>query len=403
MTPAAPHHHPAWFGAVMGTGALALAFAAQASTWSWDWLSKVAAATLILATLFGIVLLPRYARRLGNRTALREEIANPAHGAMLATLPAGLLVLAVGWGRIGPSMIPTTAALWIDAVLLSIGTLIAVALGLTWSATMLRSAPGLEGVNGGWMIPPVMNMLVPLGLAPLIVANPEAAPLLILIGFAFYGIGTLLFIAILTLLIARLALNDPLPAPMAPSMWIPLAPAGVVGLSLMRLLQSGSEAQVPGFDGATAGIVVAVMGIGFGLWWAAFAGLELHRIRKAGGAPVHPGWWGFVFPVAAMTLSIAAVGAATGILAVEVMGLLATIALTVLWLLVLTKTFRLLRPTSLSNTRVLVEHERSFDEQRHVGRAVCVQRLGVVGHAERVDRAVDVRPRDRSGPRSGCR
>jgi tellurite resistance protein TehA-like permease len=114
----------------------------------------------------------------------------------------------------------------------------------------------------------------------------------------------------------------------------------------MRLLQSGSEAQVPGFDGATAGLVVAAMGIGFGLWWAAFAALELHRIRRAGGAPVHPGWWGFVFPVAAMTLSIAAVGSATGVLIVQVVGLLATIALTVLWTYVLTKTSRLVRRTA---------------------------------------------------------
>jgi C4-dicarboxylate transporter/malic acid transport protein len=364
----------------MGTGALALAFSAQATTWGWNWLGYVASATLILASAIALLLLPRYLRRLSNRPALLDEIANPAHGAMLATLPAGLLVLAVGWGRIGPSLLPQAACLWIDGILLVAGAAIALVLGLTWSATMLRSTPGLEGVNGGWLIPPVMNLLVPLALAPLIVANPDAAPLLLLVGFAFFGVGVLLFLAIFTLLIARLTLRDPLPAPMAPSMWLPLAPAGVMGLSLMRLLQAGAEAKVPGFTDATAGIIVAAMGIGFGLWWATFAAMELDRIRRSGGVPAHPGWWGFVFPVAAMTLSISAVGSATDVTAVKIVGLVATIGLTVLWFYVVSRTIRMIRPPRRPG--------EANHEHRDVGPAVRVERVGLVSDAEPVDRAV---------------
>jgi tellurite resistance protein TehA-like permease len=261
---------------------------------------------------------------------------------MLATVPAGVLVLAVGWGRIGPEVVPTSAALWIDAALLLLGAVLAVAFGLAWSATILRQTPGLEGVNGGWLIPPVMNLIVPLALSPLIVANPGLAPLLTLVGFGFLGIGTVLFLALLPLLIARLALRAPLPAAMAPSLWIPLAPAGIVGLSTLRLLQAATEAGVSGFTGAVAGVVVSAMGIGFGLWWAAFAALELHRIRRSGGPPLHPGWWGFVFPIAAMTLATAALGAALEVWFVQVLGLVATVGLTVLWCYVAAVTVRLM-------------------------------------------------------------
>lgn len=337
------HEHPAWFGAVMGTGAVALGYSAEAATWDWAWLDVVAVGALLMASVLALVLLPRYASRLADRSALMSEIANPAHGAMLATLPAGLLVLAVGWGRIGPQILPVGVCLWIDAILLTVGTVLALALGWSWAATMLRSTPGLEGVNGGWLIPPVMNLLVPLGLAPLIVANPNAAPTLLLVGFAFYGIGLILFLAVLTLLVARMALHDPLPAQMAPSMWIPLAPSGVIGLSLIRLLQAGTDAGVVGFSAATVGVVVAAMGIGFGLWWAGFAGLEFRRLHRAGPVPAHPGWWGFVFPAAAMTLSIAAVGSATGIVLVEVIGLVALAGLTVLWTKVALATVGMLR------------------------------------------------------------
>ena len=147
----------------------------------------------------------------------------------------------------------------------------------------------------------------------------------------------------LPLLIARLALRDPLPAAMAPSMWIPLAPAGMMGLALLRLQQAAEEAGVPGFTGTTAGLVVSAMGIGFGLWWAVFAAIELRRIRAAGGPPVHPGWWGFVFPIGAMTLSLAAVGAVTDITGVQVLGAAATVVLALVWALVAVRTVRMVR------------------------------------------------------------
>ena len=117
--------------------------------------------------------------------------------------------------------------------------------------------------------------------------------------------------AMLTLLVARLALRDPPPPAMAPSLWIPLAPAGIVGLATLRLLQA-ARPRVPGSPAPAPGLIVAAMGLGFGLWWAAFATLELRRMRSTGSPPVHPGWWGFVFPVGAMTLSVSAIGAATG-------------------------------------------------------------------------------------------
>ena len=119
MSQVQPHRHPAWYGSVMGTGALALAFAAQGATWEAAWLDWLAAGALVLASLLAIVLLPRYARRFSDRAALATELADPAAGAMLATLPAGLLVLAAGVGSRRPDHGPdgrralgSTASCW---------------------------------------------------------------------------------------------------------------------------------------------------------------------------------------------------------------------------------------------------------------------------------------------------
>lgn len=338
-----PYRHPAWYGSVMGTGAVALALAAQAVAWDVPALGQAAFVMLIVASVLAVVLLPRYVRRAGSTSDLVGELSDPGHGAMLATLPAGLLVLATAWGRIGPEHIASGIALWVSAVLLVIGAVIATTLGIAWSTLMLRSTPDLAGVNGGWLIPPVMNMLVPLPMAALIQANPDLAPSLVVVAFAFYGIGVILFLAIITLLIARLALRQPLPAQMAPSLWIPLAPAGMVGLALLRLQQAAAAAGVEGYSGVTLGLAVSAMGVGFGLWWAVFAWVELHHIRTQGGPPVHPGWWGFVFPIGAMTLSITAIGTATDIAWISVLGAAATVLLVGVWLLVAARTFGMLR------------------------------------------------------------
>ena len=86
------------------------------------------------------------------------------------------------------------------------------------------------------------------------------------------------------------------------------------------------------------GTAVAVMGIAFGLWWAVFALLELRLLRRSGGLPFHIGWWSFVFPTAAVALSIGAVGDATGLLAVQVLAAIAAFALACVWAMVATRT-----------------------------------------------------------------
>lgn len=51
--------HPAWYGAVMGTGAVALALSVQAVTWEADWLLWIARGFLVLGSVLAVGLLPR--------------------------------------------------------------------------------------------------------------------------------------------------------------------------------------------------------------------------------------------------------------------------------------------------------------------------------------------------------
>ena len=58
---------------------------------------------------------------------------------------------------------------------------------------------------------------------------------------------------------------------------------------------------------------------------------------------MHPGWWGFVFPLAAMTLSILGVGAAVDSTVILVVSVVATAVLLAVWLVVGVRTAGLLR------------------------------------------------------------
>lgn len=327
---------PAWFGSVMGTAALALAFSTEA--WFASWFTPVAHVLLALASVLAIVLLPLYLGRMRNRAALAQEIADPAQGAMLATFPAGILVLASAWANLGSAWLGANAGLAIGAVLVVVGGVLATALSIVWAASQTRGHLSLEGVNGAWMIPPAMNMLVPLSIAPLIIAHPDQAPWLFAVGMAFYGIGLLLFLPIFALLIARLALRPPLPNAMSPAIWIPLAPAALMGLSLLKMLQAGGETGV--IDESLIGIgeVASAMGIGLGLWWSLFAIGDLLRVRRSGGVPFHPGWWGFVFPIATLELSLIELGTQMDSAVIEGAGLVGFAILILVWAYVAVRT-----------------------------------------------------------------
>ncbi len=324
----------------MGTAALSLAVHQMASVFTAGAQAAeiIARILLVLASVLALILAPRYLTRPRDRAALAHEIADPAHGAMLATFPAGLLVLAVAWGRVGAGLLGVDAALVVSAVLVVAGAVMAMGMSIVWASAQGRGNTDLAGVNGGWLIPPVMSLIIPLALAPQLIAHPGQAAWLFVLALAFYGVGVFLFLALFALLIARLALRPPIPHAMSPSLWIPLAPAGILGLALLRLLEAAASVDLVPPEVVTLGIIVSGLGIGLGLWWALFAIGDLLRVRRSGGMPFHPGWWGFVFPIAAMQLSLVALGLAVDSGVVLAAGVLAFVILLVVWMLIALRT-----------------------------------------------------------------
>jgi C4-dicarboxylate transporter/malic acid transport protein len=341
--------HPGWYASVMGTaivGIVAYQNPGQVAGVAGA-LHAAGVAMVSLAAVLGVVVgIPYVGRWVRYREAARRDFANPLLGALYATFPAGLLVLAVGIATVAPSVLPVGTALTVVGVLAAAGTLLAMVVSVAFAVVLFQgSGVEPEAVNGAWFIPPVVMIIAPLALVPFAsTASGDGLALLLAAGYGAWGLGMLLFLLVASLLYARLVFR-PLPgAPLAPSLWIALGPIGVGGLVLVRLAQVGTPVWA---DAAPAVIAASVIGAtalwGFGLWWLAVAAVLLAGYRRRGPVPYGIGWWAFTFPLGAFTALTVALARSWHSGVIELVGLLLFIGLVGVWLIVAAGTLRAVR------------------------------------------------------------
>ena len=337
--------HPGWYGAVMGTaivGIVAYQNPGQVAGLA-DAMQGLGVLMVALSALLAVGLgIPYVARWLRYPDAARADLSNPVMGALYATFPAGLLVLAVGIATVGPSVLSADATFALVAVLAVVGIVLAFAMSVVF-ASLLFTSHGVEpqAANGGWFIPPVVMIIVPMVLAPL---APRVAAvdlgLLLALGYGAWGMGILLFLLVASLLYDRLVFH-PLPAaPLAPSIWIGLGPIGVGSLALLRLAQVGA----PLWGDAAAPAVGAVSLIGasalwgFGAWWLAASAVLLGAYLRRGRLPYGLGWWAFTFPIGAYAASTLALARAWHAGVLEALAVILFVCLVGFWLIVAGRT-----------------------------------------------------------------
>ncbi len=344
--------HPGWFGAVMGTAVIGVvAYQNPGSVASLrDAAHAFGVAMVGVASVLAIVLgVPYIGRWVRHPAAAIADLRHPVAGALYATFPGGILVLAVAIATVGPSVASRPTITTVVAILAVPGIALAFGISVVF-AYLLFVAPdvGPRSVNGGWFIPPVVNIIVPLVLLPLVPEiGAEGATTLIIVGYAFFGMGLLLFLLVASLLYDRLVFH-PLPAaPLAPSLWIGLGPVGVGALVLVRLAQAGST-----IWGASAPVVTTLSTVsatalwGFGLWWLAAAILLLGGYLRRERMPFGIGWWAFTFPLGAYAASTVALARAWNSAVLEGLGVVLFVALVLFWAVVAAATLAALRSGS---------------------------------------------------------
>lgn len=330
---------PGWGAAVMGTGVLSVIFRALAAD------GILAPATSVLALVFFWLVVVIAIPILGT-TAWRwvrypsiawAELAHPVKGGMAATFPGGMLVLAVVFGRTGQDAIGPALATPIALVLTGIGGVLALALGVVYlSGIFARGDVAPPLITGALFIPPVVTIIIPTALAPFLVGDTPLHRELLWLSWALLGIGAVLYVVIVAALFARSTTAPLPPAMLAPSLFIGMGPAGLLGLNTELLAEAGARLGVT--DAALVSVAQAagLMMWGFGLWWGITAVVVVRR-----GYPKIPfalSWWGYTFPLGAWVVSGLVLGSAVESVLVRTAALVGAAVLLVVWTVVAART-----------------------------------------------------------------
>ncbi len=336
--------HPGWFGAVMGTGIVAVAaFLNPGNVVSLAPAARALGQTMaVLAAAAAVVLVvPYLGRFVRHPDAALADLRDPVAGAMYATFPGGILVLAAVASAVGPTWWSAPTVRDLVAALAFVGVPLAFAMSLLFAYLLfVRAEMVLESVNGGWFIPPVVNVVVPLVLVPLVPGSPPVtARALLLASYGFWGMGFVLYLLIVTMLHHRLVVHALPHAALAPSLWIGLGPIGVGALALVKMAAAGTA--VFGSSGPTVALLSRLAATalwGFGVWWLATAALLLVHYRRSGRLPFGIGWWAFTFPLGAYTVATLSLARAWNLSGLEWVGAGLFVLLGVFWLTVAART-----------------------------------------------------------------
>ncbi|MET9685369.1 TDT family transporter [Streptomyces coeruleorubidus] len=312
------HLGPNWYATVMGTAVVATAGTALsphfpglrgalAGVWA---LSLVLLVTLLCA---------RAVHWAHHRDQARAHLLDPATAPFYGCLAMALLAVGGGALAVGRDWIGVRAAVALDAVLFTAGTVLGLAAAVAVPYLMAvrhRVEPGQA--TPVWLLPLVAPM-VSAAVGPSLVPHlppGQARATLLLVCVALFGLSLLATLLMLPLVFGRLVTGGPLPLALTPTLFLVLGPLG------QSTTAAGAFADVaPGVVPAPYGqgfdmlaVLYGVPVMGFALLWFCLATALVLRARRH-GMRFSMTWWSFTFPVGTCVTGAEALGRHTGLVA----------------------------------------------------------------------------------------
>jgi len=336
------HFTPNWFAANMGTGILALMLAAFPYG-HWGQLEIARGLWIVNVFFFALFSALFVGRALFYRHSFVRLFDHPVQSLFIGAIPMGFATIINGlldFWTVTPQTLAIAETLWwIDVIMALISALLIPFFMFT------AHEHSIERMTAAWLLPIVppevsaaSGGLLAQHLAP-VVARP-----VVYVSYVLWSISVLLALAVLAILLLRLTLHKLPHNDMAVSAWLPLGPLGTGAFAMLTLGKADvlAFAQTPlaamaGF-GELAGILVALVLWGFGLWWMAMAtAFTLRYLRE--GLPFNMGWWGFTFPLGVFDAATYGLAEVTGFAPLTLLGAIFTVLLAGFWAIVTQRSF----------------------------------------------------------------
>ena len=323
--------HPAWGAFPLSTAATGLALfkSAEGAT---DFRSYIGAGLITFAALAWLVVTGTVIARIVRfRQDFLADLRNPQLGPLLATTPAGAMLLSSAIAQLASQFLDDPLAIKpLATALVALGLFGTIVIGVSFfSAIVFHSEVPVPAITGVWFIPAVALVIAPIAFSSIGGMSNVALPMSAFIfSAASWGTGFVLFLILAPLVAYRLITQPAPPAHAIATWWIWLAPlnAGALGLIATAHVFSG---MAPGSNWPEISYVIAVGMWGFGIWWLGLALTVTLRQRQE----IHFGLplWGLGFPIAALALSSFQLFEIFEFDAFNAVGLVALVSLLILW------------------------------------------------------------------------
>jgi len=326
------HLGPNWYAPVMGTAIVGTAGAGLPGADGIPGLRTACTAAWALSLALLLALLcARALHWTHHHDQARAHLLDPATAPFYGCLAMALTAVGGGALVVGRDWIGLPAALALDAVLFTAGTVV----GLVAAVAV----PYLLVVRGGapspvWLLPVVAPM-VSAALGPLLVPHlpPGQGQQALLFGcLAMFGLSLLATLVMLPLVLARLvSTTAPLPLVLTPTLFLALGPLGQSTTAAGNVADlAPGVVPVPHAIAAAVAVLYGVPVMGFALLWLAFAGALVLRARRRGMGFAMT-WWAFTFPVGTCVTGAASLGRHTGLAAFDVLAVALYVLLVTAW------------------------------------------------------------------------
>jgi C4-dicarboxylate transporter/malic acid transport protein len=332
---------PNWFASVMGTGIVAIAAATLPFTV--PGITTFAAVVWVLALLLLVLVLGATA---GHWT-LHADVAkghldDPVMSHFYGAPAMGLMTVGAGAVLVGHQLIGMTAALTLDWVLWSAGTL----LGLVTAVLVPIRAVTTHEVRedsafGGWLmpvVPPMVSAATGAALIPHLPAG-QAQQTMLLACYMFFGLTVVCSVIIIALIWNRLLRHGVGAARAVPTLWIVLGPLGQ-SITAAHHLGNVSTDVLDRPYGTAFHAFALVYGVpvwGFAMLWLAIA-ITLTARTARDGLPFGLTWWSFTFPVGTVVTGTSGLAQLTGNNVLQVAAGVLFVLLVSAWVVVAVRT-----------------------------------------------------------------